>query len=233
MSRVSKKKYGPDDELRDAIAELTEIGCEEAELRAFAVVLAMIPTVEKQYVTKIRKELDRIKKKDLAQLSTAANAASRINPHRWLGPNGMRVNWQLDSPLHPMFSGFSPEQQTALEIVKIFERLPDLIRSYIHLVELQVREMRKVFNLKGSRPWRDKVKFGLIRCVEERTGRPNYERLSNFLEAFRIARGGADIEEKEFTTEALQQFYSRYRQRMQTQLPIRKVNPDAKRSKSV
>jgi hypothetical protein len=82
----------------------------------------------------------------------------------------------------------------------------------MRLAEMQVELLEQAVCGRGKHPTRDVIKINLIEYVTECTGSPNYDLLSTFLEASRIAHGGAnDVEEAEFTTQALQQFSSRYK----------------------
>jgi hypothetical protein len=207
MSR--KKEQGPEKYVQEAIDELVEFGCDEQTLRSLAITLIWLkPQMERRPVAQTRRELDRIKKKDLPLLSRAAKALERVNAHSLLGTAMTRKAWGLDSPAFSMFPALTPQQEEIMESVKMREALPNQIRLSSGDVEKKVKDLKKIFHLKGHGPGRDSVKFALISYVRESTSQPHYELISKVL----FALGG---EEKECMPENLQAFESRYRLRMQ------------------
>jgi hypothetical protein len=208
-------RYRPEDELRDALAPLIAMGCDGRQLNAFGLLLLVITLgMETPRVKQFLMELE-ASAKDITKIKDAAQALDRINSHRWIGPSGIRISWGLDNR-NPLLPVLSPDQEKVSALVRIVDQSPDMMRSYMHLVEMRIEQMEAALRSRGKHPTRDALKFNLIEYVTECTGSPNYDLLSTFLEASRIANGGTeDVEEAEFTTQALQQFASRYGQRKQ------------------
>jgi hypothetical protein len=206
-----KKAPRPEEYVQEALDELVELGCDEQVLRSLAISLVVLkPRTERRRLQRLLQEFNRMQR-DLRRYSQVADSMDRINGHLILGTAAMRRAWGLDSPGSALFPIFTQQQEGILNMVKMREALPNEIRFCVEDINKRIRDLKRVFHLKGSGPGRDSLKFALIAYVRRSTGQPNYNLVSALLSAFE-----GDAPSAEFIPENLQVFEGRCRQRMQS-----------------
>jgi hypothetical protein len=203
-----KNGEGDDEDLQAAIDCLIDYGCEEQALRRrIAALLNAQPKVDAACVRQLHRSFERLLKGEMARLSKTADGIDHIKSCFY---DIYVETWKSASV--PGASTLAPDE-TVLKVLDSLTELSKLIRSHNQTVEKRIKDLKKIFNLKGSGPVCDAMRFGLVEYVRNATGYPNYGLVSEALFGIAQAQGKRRriLKDEE---QALERSTNRYRQRL-------------------